>query len=383
MRIFLRARWLAAAALLAAGASAGRAQEQPAATAGKPTAAELEMGKQAAAQIEKEFKAADDPAALERVCHIIARVLPYTERPATEYQAKILEDGGINAFSLPGGYIYITKPLLAAIESEDELAAVIAHEMAHVSLGHGLDLARREAKISNKAALAVLAAMVAGQQVDASNLMVLASLVRIGLLSGYSQEAERQADSHAVVYLQRAGYHPVAMLTVVEGLARMEMQHPSVELGIFKTHPYPAERAQAMRKQLVAMGLPINPRTVLGTLKASSQSVEQNGRTIGRVTIDNYVVFEPAVAADCLTPPQRAEQAAVELGRLLLDNLSMYELRTVVAPDHATVLARGTPVVKILPGDAEFHGATMAELAAKANAAIKLALWQETVRRAF
>jgi Zn-dependent protease with chaperone function len=374
---------LAAVALLLAAAPAMLAQPQEQPAGGQATPAEVEMGKQAAQEIEQELQVADDPAAAQRIDRIVARLRPYTQRPAIDYQAKLLARGGINAFSLPGGRIYITQSLLEAVESEDELAAVIAHEMAHVALGHGIELARREAKINNKAALAVLAAVLAGKNVDPGNVIIVASLVRTGLLSGYSREAELEADANAVIYLRRAGYHPVAVLTVVEGLARMELTHPNVELGIFQTHPYPKERARATLRQLQAMGLPTNARPVLGTLTTTSEAVERDGRTIGRVTLDDFAVFEPAVVDGDLTPLQRAEQAAAALNRLVSDDLRMYEVRAVVAPNRALVLGREAPLLTILPGDAEFHHATLADLAAKAEANIKLALWQEAVRRAF
>lgn len=357
--------------------------QPPAPDGGKSTPAEIEMGKQAAAQIEKEYKVADDPAALETIKKITARLAPHTERPAIEYQAKILAQGGVNAFSLPGGYIYVTNGLLEAVESEDELAAVIAHEMGHICLAHGMDLARREAKMNNKMALGVLAAVLAGQKVDPGNMIVLGSLLKTGLLSGYSQEAEYQADAHGVLYLQRAGYHPVAMLTVIQGLARMELTRPYLDLGIFRTHPYPEQRAGAVRRELTHLGIDLNPRPVLNTLKTKSESVEVNGRTIGRVSLDDYVIFEPAAAADGLSPQQRAEKIAADLRRLILANLMMYELRVVTGPDQATVMARDERLIAVMPGDAEFHKTSADELAARAATNIKLALWQETVRRAY
>ena len=350
---------------------------------GKATPAEIEMGKQAAAQIEKEYKVLDHAAALETIKKIVARLAPHTERPAIDYQAKILAEGGINAFSLPGGYIYVTKGLLDAVESEDELAAVIAHEMGHICLGHGMDLARREARMNNKMALAVLAAVVSGQKVDPGNMIVLGSLLKTGLLSGYSQEAELQADAHGVIYLQRAGYHSVAMLTVIQGLAHMELTRPYVEMGIFRTHPYPEQRARAVSRELVGMGIDDNPRSVLSTLKTKAEAVEESGHTIGRVSLDEFVIFEPAVPADGVSPQERAERIAADLRRLILDNLMMYELQVVNGSGEATVMARGERLVTVLPGDAEFHKTTVEELATKAATNIKLALWQETVRRAY
>lgn len=356
---------------------------QPAPDGGKATPAEAEMGKQAAEEIEKQFDVLDDPEALATIVGIVRRLAPHTQRPALDYQSKILAGGGINAFSLPGGYICVTQDLLEAVESEDELAAVIGHEMGHICCGHGLDLARREAKMSNKVMLGVLAAVLAGDDVDPSTVIVLGNLIVTGLLSGYSQQAELEADSNAVIYLQRAGYHPVAMLTVIEGLARMALTRPHIELGIFKTHPYPQERARAIRRQLIRMGLSLNPRPVLNTLQTKAEAVQENGRTIGRVSLDDYVVFEPAVQDDGLSPQQRAEKMAADLRRLILDNLLMYELRWVASANSATVLARGRPIAQVVAGDAEFHDTTVDQLAAKTAANIKMALWQETVRRAY
>lgn len=346
---------------------------------GKPDAAELEMGKQAAAQIEKETKVLDDPKAVERIAKIIARIAPTTERPAVEYQAKLIADPGINAFSLPGGFIYVTKGLMEAVESEDELAAVIGHEMAHVCLKHGIELAKREAKMNNKMAIAVLAAVLAGNQVDPGSMIMLGSLVKAGLLSGYSQKDETEADENSVVYLQRAGYHPVAMLTVIQGLARMELTRPELDLGIFRTHPFPAQRASIVRQELDQLGLDANPRVVLNTLKTKGEAAQVNGRAIGRVSLDDYVIFEPAVDSGDLSPQQRAEKIAADLDRILQANLAMYDVRAVAAK----VMARSETLITVLPGDAEFQKTTPDELARKAAEQIKLALWQETVRREY
>ena len=356
---------------------------KPAPDGGKATPAEIALGVNAAQQIEKEMKVLDDPADVERVMKIIKRVAPYTQRPAMEYQSKILGDPGINAFSLPGGYAYVTKGLLDAVESDDELAAVVAHEMAHVCLMHGIDLAKREAKMNGKVALAVLASVIAGKNVDPGSVALIGSLFKTGLLSGYSQQAETQADANAVVYLQASDYHPVAMLTVIEGLARMEITRPYVELGIFQTHPFPQQRANAVRLELMTMGVDINPRLVLNTLKTKADTVEENGRTIGRVHLDEYVVFEPAVDAGGLSAQQRAEKAAADLGRQIMGNLQMYQLRVANGGSQATVFANGEPVITVLPGDADFHSTTAGELAKQAADKIKLALWQEAVRRAY
>ncbi len=120
------------------------------------TPAETALGKKTCELIEKEYHLVKDEKAIARLNTIANNIAPYTQRPDVVYQVKILDTPGINAKSIPGGYIYVTKGLLDAVESDDELAGVLAHEIGHNSLYHVKKMAERDKKASINQIVAIL-----------------------------------------------------------------------------------------------------------------------------------------------------------------------------------------------------------------------------------
>lgn len=372
----MKLRALFAAALLALIACAAVAETE--------REREQRVGKEAAAEIEKRYKVADDPAQVERVSKMVQQIAAVTQRPDVQYTCKVLDTWDINALSLPGGYVYITRGALAAVESDHELAAILAHELAHNSLKHGLELMRRHAKITNPLNLGIIVAVLAGANVDPGALTVAGQVLTEALLSGYSRKAELEADKQAVLYLRKTGqYNPVAMLTVLEGLARMEAERPKVELGILQTHPYAADRAQVVKRQLASLGIPINRRPVLSTLIPAAREVEVNGKTIAEVSIDGNPVFQPAVTWKDRSPLQRAQQMAEVMKELVQQDLRVFEIRLDNEDGKAVIRARGRDIFEIVPGDAAFHGTTVKELGEQVRERLRLAFWAEATRRAY
>ncbi|MGV0035961.1 MAG: M48 family metalloprotease [Candidatus Azotimanducaceae bacterium WSBS_2022_MAG_OTU7] len=168
------------------------------------------------------------------------RVAVESSRPEVEYRFTILNDDMINAFALPGGFIYITRGMLAHMNSESELAAVLGHEIAHVTEKHAL---RRETRGKGINVLNTILTAVARQPA----LYELGSMFGGVLLSGYSREFELEADEVGARYMAKAGYSPTAMLNTIEILkakdrieitqARLENRPPKVYHGILSTHP--------------------------------------------------------------------------------------------------------------------------------------------------
>ncbi len=168
------------------------------------------------------------------------RVAAESSRPEVEYRFTILNDDMINAFALPGGFIYITRGMLAHMNSESELAAVLGHEIAHVTEKHALN---REARGKGINVLNKIVTAVVGQPA----LYELGSMFGGVLLSGYSREFELEADEVGARYMAKAGYSPTAMLNTIEILkakdrieiiqARLENRPPRVYHGILSTHP--------------------------------------------------------------------------------------------------------------------------------------------------
>ena len=211
--------------------------------------------------------------------HIFTLYRPYTRNPAlTRYVNKILQTmvinsprpaafrghfvaildtPGFNAFATPGGHIFLTRGLVEAATTEDMLAAVLAHELAHVILGHGLSMIEAMAFRDEAAAIAGRAADFAGNTPEAVRLMnfrnSVSVLVDVLVRTGYSREQEFAADRKAVELLASAGYDPRALQDMLRVLE--QRQGPNTG-GMLATHPAPAERIRniddAIRRQRIA-----------------------------------------------------------------------------------------------------------------------------------
>ncbi len=153
-----------------------------------------------------------------------------------EYHFFVLDDAAINAMAFPGGYIYISRGLLAYLENESQLAAVLGHEVGHVSARH---VARQQRAGRTGTVLSVVAGILTGS----------GAIYQVGqaygqmLISGYGREMELEADALGAEYLARAGYDPNAMLQVLQVLKDQEMFSSQVEQrrptyhGLYATHP--------------------------------------------------------------------------------------------------------------------------------------------------
>jgi len=175
----------------------------------------------------------------------------YSSRPEIfdGYRFICLASTEVNAFATPGGHILIARGLLRLVQSEDELAAVLAHEIAHVALGHGLSSVQG-AKIAQIASdFAIDAGNAAGGTIATFTTVFgdsIADLARILIISGYSQTYELQADLEARQILAAAGYDPNALARLIARLPSRNQEHPA---GFAVTHPEPTVRLEALASQ--------------------------------------------------------------------------------------------------------------------------------------
>jgi predicted Zn-dependent protease len=272
-----------------------------------------------------------------------SKLVPY------EYHFFIVDDPDVNAFSLPGGYIYINKGLLNYVQSDDELAGVIGHEITHASHHHVTKLEHEQSKINTQMALGVLAAFVAHvPAADAANLMQGFQLLAIEKVNGFGQNAERDADHGGMIIANKAGFNAVGMLTFMQRLARDQKMRPDMDLGIFRTHPPEKERVVNAEAELKALGVPIHPRAVTTMLRVETRNVswgkDAQGQPIDKlaseVLLDGAVLYR--------TPSQeRAKTAAKTLDRLLDEDIQLYD----VSQRGDTILMRGEPVFTITTDD--------------------------------
>ncbi len=166
------------------------------------------------------------------------------------YRFAVLDSQEVNAFASPGGHILITRGLLAKVENEDELAAVLAHEIAHVALRHGLASIQgsRLAQIASDYALSAGLAS-GGEAASFTEAFgeAISEIATVLLISGYSQSFELQADREAKKILLRAAYDPGALDRLIAALPSQD-QAPS---GFAQTHPNPSFRIEALHDELI------------------------------------------------------------------------------------------------------------------------------------
>ena len=356
--------------------------------------AEIKMGREAVEEVERDQKFITDPKVVERVDNMgraIAKIANAETVPASygnsevyqfDYKFKIVDDKSVNAFSLPGGFIYVNQGLLDYCQSDHELAGVLAHEIAHSAHHHMTYLLRQESKLDGQIALLLLAGMLT--KVDAQNLgnlLLGAQLVRIARSSGYGQKAEADADSAAVIYSEKAGYNPVGTLTFLERLAHDYGTMPNQELGILQTHPAPLDRCQAVETKIKTLGLPLNRRAVMNALKAVTEPDSVNQQQITKVKLGDSVLFEPAPIENTLTSEQRAQVIATKINQLLDTEPVVREVT--VGPDGHTVMARGEPLIVVTAQDASLTGKPANQVAQDAALVLRRAIWGEMIERMY
>jgi len=228
------------------GCSVNPATGQPTFTAFMSESDELRVGREEHPKIIEEFGGAyDDPEITKYVDSIGQFLASTSERPDLKFTFTVLDSPVVNAFALPGGYVYITRGLLALANSEAEVAGVLGHEIGHVT-------ARHSAQRYSQAMLANIGLMGVAIATGSSALANLAGAGASVYLQSYSRDQEYEADILGVRYISRATYDPQAMASFLNSLLadnRLEAQiagNPGAadEYNIMATHPRTADRVQ-------------------------------------------------------------------------------------------------------------------------------------------
>lgn len=183
---------------------------------------------------------------LARIGHAIVATNDKVRRPFLDYRFGVLATDEVNAFACPGGLILVSRGLLGKATSEDEVAAIVAHEIAHVTLRHGVAAIQQANLAQAFTYLGAGAAQATMKQEDLDKLTGLFGgsvddIVQTLVTSGYSRDAEAEADALGREFLGNTGYDPQALTRV---LAHME--DDGGDGGMFATHPAPKERIASL-----------------------------------------------------------------------------------------------------------------------------------------
>ncbi len=201
---------------------------------------EVALGRQLAAEVDRQAKFVDDPVITEYVNRVAQNLVLHSDAKIP-FTVKVIDSDEVNAFALPGGFFYVNKGLILAAGNEAELAGVMAHEISHVIARHGVEN-QTKANLMQYGTLAgiILLGGIPG--------MVLQNTAGFGMMAGFmkfSRSAESEADKLGTEYLYAAGYDPTALATMFEKLEAKNKKKPGTIAKIFADHPAPADRRAA------------------------------------------------------------------------------------------------------------------------------------------
>ncbi|MSR10746.1 MAG: peptidase M48 [Gammaproteobacteria bacterium] len=212
---------------------------------------EKEIGKEEHEKVAASQAFYEEEALVAYVREVGARVAAVSDRPNLEYQFFIIDSPDINAFALPGGYVYVNRGLLTFMNTEAQLAAVIAHEIGHITARHAVQQQARGALAKTAATVGgFVTAVATGSGYVGSQISQVASIWAQTGLSGFGREHELEADSLGAEYIAKAGYDPIAVIDVVTVLKNQEDFNRKISSGnqsyhgLFATHPRNDTRLQ-------------------------------------------------------------------------------------------------------------------------------------------
>lgn len=298
-------------------------------------AQEIEMGRSLYPQaIQGSLGPLDDAAIQQEVSRVGGAVAAVGHRPTLPYEFTAVNDPEVNAFALPGGKICITRGLLGRLGSEDGLAAVLGHEVGHVTARHAVSAYNRQLL----ATALIVGGGIALEAGDVKNreLITLGAVIGTQLaLAHYSREQERQSDELGLEYAVKAGFSPAGMVETQRVLLDLQKQKPGLVEQLFASHPMSAERLATAEKRVAALPAEVRERAV---------RVEPFKVAAARVVAERPA-WELAQEGMTLLGAEKKREAEAKLGEAVRLAPAAGVLRTL----HAACLAEADQSDRALP----------------------------------
>ena len=214
---------------------------------------DVDLGRQSAAEVEKQVPVLNDSRTNTYLTRIISRLAAQAPGTKFPYTIKAVNSTEINAFALPGGPMYVNRGLITTARNEAELAGVLAHEMSHVILRHGTEQASKA--YLGEAGLSLLGGLV-GKRGSTSS-QIIQAVGGFGLNAAFlkfSRGDELEADALGAELMSKSGYDPTAMATMFATLKAEQGRDPSKLERFFSSHPPPADREARIRTLATSLG---------------------------------------------------------------------------------------------------------------------------------
>ena len=211
---------------------------------------ERELGEKVLQEVRSRWPLVQDRSVNEYISRIGKRIFQKIEPQPFHYRFFVLNTPDVNAFAVPGGLVFINSGLILLVESEDELAGVICHEIGHVAARHIAKQSEKGQKLSLAALGAIIAAIFVGGQAAGALTTATMAASQTAMLK-YSREDEEEADYLGLKFMRQAGYDPHGMLTMLKKFRRISGPAFSDPPAYLLTHPAPEERIADLEIQLV------------------------------------------------------------------------------------------------------------------------------------
>jgi beta-barrel assembly-enhancing protease len=219
---------------------------------------EIAMGRQIAAEVERQVKLVDDPAVNEYVNRVGQNIVRNSDAKVP-FTIKVVDSDEINAFALPGGFFYVNSGLILAADDEAELAGVMAHEIGHVAARHGTERASKGELVNFASIPLIFMGGVGGFAIrQAAGMLIPMQFLQ------FSRKDEAEADYLGLQYMYKAGYDPTATVSFFEKLQAKESAKPGSVSKLFATHPPTGDRIE-MDKKNIELILPNREQYVVTT----------------------------------------------------------------------------------------------------------------------
>ena len=338
---------------------------------------DVDLGRKAAEETEKELKLSTNAAYQARVQRIGADIAAIAQTNQVnvlwgdrrlnrfDYTFKVVQGEDVNAFSLPGGHIYVFEGLMKQIQSDDELAGVLAHETSHAAFRHVAQLQKDQAKMMNISLPAILAALLLGHGSAANFAIPGIQLMTTAQVNGWSVKAEEAADYGGMQYMIKSHYDPTGMLTFMERLAAEEKLGANYNWGIYRDHPPGRERAESLQHYMEEAHVKIRRSRVTSSYRVNVHPGEH-----GTVVLD--FGDKPLIALGGPDALKRADAEAEILDEFFDATPEMFELQE--GPNYS-LLWNNKTILALTQEDADANGARLADLQELAIKNFRIALY--------
>ena len=209
------------------------------------TPEEVSLGRDIHQQLTRQFKASNQTAKAERVRRIGRQLAQVSDRQDYQYRFFLMEKDDVNAFTTPGGHIYLFSGLMDKLATDDQIASVLAHEIGHCAARHTVK--KFQAALGYDLIGSIILGQVGGE--SAKEIASMSSNTVMNLVfSAYGRQDEYEADRLGIKYLRLAGYDPKASIATLEILQK-ESEGAEAPL-VLRSHPYLSDRIEAVKKEV-------------------------------------------------------------------------------------------------------------------------------------